>query len=125
MDIIIISDRLFSDKQCSFNMFVRLSGFIYPTSRRVFLESSRTTSTLDHFFVFSGRRSALNSDHATVRAYGHVCRILLKQQIEVDVSGSRCLDALVDTLYVPRRAYKAIRLRHCITTSDGQKRDPC
>ena len=74
------------------NVFVRLSGFIHPTSRRVLLESSkRTTLTLDHFLIFSGRRLPLRSDHATVHAYDHVCRILLKQQSEIDVYGSRCL----------------------------------
>ena len=30
--------------------------------------------------------------------------------------------ALADTLYAPRRADKAIRLRHCRTVSDDQKR---
>ena len=74
------------------NVFVRFSGFIHLTSRRVLLQSSkRTASTLDHFLVFSGRRPPLRSDHATVRAYDHICRILLKQQTEIDVSGSRCL----------------------------------
>ena len=106
------------------NVFVRLSGFIHPTSRRVLLESStRTALTLDHFLVFSGRRSSLRSDHATVRVYDHIRHILLKQAAEIDVSGSRCLDALADTLHVPRRADKAIRLRHCMIVSDGQKRD--
>ena len=77
-------------------MFVWLSGFIHPTSRPVLLESSkRTTLTLDHFLVFSGRRPSLRSDHATVRAYYHVYRILLKQQTEIDVSGSRCLSATI------------------------------
>ena len=74
------------------NVFVRLSGFIHPISRPVLLESSkRTTSTLDHFLVFSGKRPPLRSDHAIVRTYDHICRILLKQQTEIDVSGSRCL----------------------------------
>ena len=74
------------------NVFVRLSGFIHPTFPCVLLESStRTALTLDHFLVFSGRQPPLRSDHATVRAYDHICRILLKQQPEIDVSGSRCL----------------------------------
>ena len=75
-------------------VFVRFSGFIYPTSRRVLLDSSkRTALTLHHFLVFSGRRPPLRSDHATVRAYHRICRILLKQQNEIDVSGNRCLAA--------------------------------
>ena len=74
------------------NVFVWLGGFIHLTSWRVLLESStRTTSTLDHFLVLSGRWPPLRSDHATVRAYDHICRILLKQQAEIDVSRSRCL----------------------------------
>ena len=83
------------------NVFVRLSGFIHPTSPRVLLESSkRTTSTLDHFLVFSGRQPPLRSDHATVRAYDHVYRLPCgwRQQTEIDVSRSRCLTTTMCSL---------------------------
>ena len=76
------------------NVFVRLRDFIHPTSRRVLLESSkRTNLTLNHFLVFSERRPPLSSDHATVRAYDHICHLLcgLKQRTEIDVSESCCL----------------------------------
>ena len=33
-------------------------------------------------------------------------------------------DTLVDTLYAPRQADRAFRLRHCRKASEGQKRDP-
>ena len=73
-------------------VFVQLSSFIHPNSRRMLLESSkRTALTLNHSLIFSERRPPLRSDHATVRTYDHICRILLKQQTEIDVSGSRCL----------------------------------
>ena len=69
------------------NVFVELSGFIHPTSRRVLLVSSkRTASTLDRFLVFSG------DDPCYARItppYDHVCRVLLKQRTEI--SESRCL----------------------------------
>ena len=71
------------------NVFVRLSGFIHPTSRRVLLKSSkRTNLILDHFLVFSRRRPLLRSDHATARIPPS---LEMKQQTEINVSGSCCL----------------------------------
>ena len=90
------------------NVFVRFSGFIHPTSGRVLLESSKTTAlTLDHFLILSGRRPPLRSDHATVRVYDHVCRILLKQQTEIDVSESRCLATTIGPRVTARNARNA------------------
>ena len=71
MNIMLKSDRLFSDKQCQ---RVRFSGFIHPTPRRVLLEKDRLT--LGHFLVLSGRRPPLSSGHATVRVYDRVYRLL-------------------------------------------------
>ena len=62
------------------------------TSRYITFEFSSGTDCPSIFcFVFSRRQPPLRSDHATVHAYDHVCRILLKQQSEIDVYGSRCL----------------------------------
>ena len=105
------------------NVFVHLRVFIHSTSRCVLLESSTRTTLLRSFLGLLGETTPtmLGSRHRS--CYDHICRILLKQAAEIDVFGSRCLDALVDTLCVPRRADKAIRLRHCRTASDGHKRD--
>ena len=94
------------------NVFVRLSGFIHPTSRRMLLESSkRTDSTLEDFLVFSRRRPPLCSGHATdMITYAAFFR---KQQTEIDVSGSRCL---------------AITMRssiHCMSLVGQTRRSAC
>ena len=78
------------------NVFVRLTSFIHPTSRRVLLESSkRTPSTLDHFLVSSQgdepHYARITPPFAPMIKYRLPCR--WKQQTEIDVSGSRCLAA--------------------------------
>ena len=69
-------------------MLTRSFGLAVLQPLRILESLKRTALTLDHFLVFSGRRPPLRSDHATVRTYDHICRILLKQAAEIDVSES-------------------------------------
>ena len=95
MNIMIKRDRLFSDKQCQ---RVRSAYQLYTPdlstcTLRIFKKDSFDLRSF--LGLFSGRRTPLRSDHATVRTYDQVYRLPCrwKQQTEIDVSGSRCLAA--------------------------------